>query len=95
MSSKDTDEQHVMYSKSDNREITIKDKVDEVIEEPFQLLLPRYPIGLERSTKRSDFIFDCGQILYYKCYKINPNRGGLYIDSREQNWKISKKNIKN
>ena len=29
----------------------------------------------------SDFIFDCVQLLYYKCHKINPNRGGSYIDS--------------
>ena len=29
----------------------------------------------------SDFIFDCVHLLYYKCHKINPNRGGSYIDS--------------
>ena len=27
-----------------------------------------------------NFIFDCVYLLYYKCHKINPNRGGLYID---------------
>ena len=26
-------------------------------------------------------IFD--QLLFYKCHKINPNRGGLYIDSSD------------
>ena len=26
----------------------------------------------------SDFIFDCINLLYYKCHKINANRGGLY-----------------
>ena len=31
----------------------------------------------------SDFIFDCVDLLYYKCRKINPNRGGSYIDSPE------------
>ena len=28
-------------------------------------------------------------LLYYRCYKINPNRGGLYIDSPD--WIINKK----
>ena len=32
ISSKDTDVQHVIQSKSDNREIMINDKADEVIE---------------------------------------------------------------
>ena len=27
------------------------------------------------------FIFDCTHLLYYKCYKINLNLGGSYIDS--------------
>ena len=26
-------------------------------------------------------LFDCVQLLYYKCRKINPNLGGSYIDS--------------
>ena len=36
MSSKDNDEEHVMCSKSDNIQITISDKTDEVLEELFQ-----------------------------------------------------------
>ena len=31
--------------------------------------------------KGSDLAFDYVQLLYYKCHKINPNHGGLYIDS--------------
>ena len=31
--------------------------------------------------KSSKFVFDYIQLLYYKCHKINPNRGGSYIDS--------------
>ena len=56
---KDNDEECVMHSKSDNIEIMMNDKADEIIEE----------------------IFD--QLLFYKCHKINPNRGGLYIDSSD------------
>ena len=31
----------------------------------------------------SDFIFDCVNLLYYKCHKINFKLGGSYIDSRD------------
>ena len=34
--------------------------------------------------KGSDFIFDCVNLLYYKCHKINLNCGGSYIDSPHQ-----------
>ena len=60
-----------MHSKSENIEIVINDEPDEVIEELFQSLLFMYQIGLETSLRGSDFIFDCVQLLYYKCHKIN------------------------
>ena len=31
--------------------------------------------------KGSAFVFDYVHLLYYKCHKINLNRGGSYIDS--------------
>ena len=37
----------------------------------------------------SEFVFDYVQLLYYKCHKINPNRGGSYIDSPD--WIKNKK----
>ena len=46
MSSKDISEERAMHSKSDNIEIMVNDKPDEVIEELFQSLLSRYQIGL-------------------------------------------------
>ena len=30
--------------------------------------------------KGCEFVFDCVHLLYYNCHKINPNRGGSYID---------------
>ena len=42
MSSKDNEEECAMHAKSDNIEIMINDKTDEVIEETFQSLLSRY-----------------------------------------------------
>ena len=50
-----------MHSKSDNIEVMINDKADEVIEEPFESL----DIILETSMRASDFIFDCVLLLYY------------------------------
>ena len=81
ISSKDNNEECVIHSKSDNTGFMIHDFADEVIEERFQSLLYRYQIGLETSMRGSDFTFDCVHLLYYKCYKVNPNRGISYIDS--------------
>ena len=55
LSSKDTNEEQVMHSKSDNIEVMIYDNTNEVIEKFFELLLSRYQIGLETSMKDSDF----------------------------------------
>ena len=39
--------------------------------------------------RASGFISDCVYLLYQKCHKINPNRGGSQADSF--NWIINKK----
>ena len=44
----------------------------------FESLLFRYQTGLE-TLRGSDYIFDCVNLLYYKCHKINLNHGGSYI----------------
>ena len=59
----------------------INDDADEVKEELFKSLQNRYQNNLEESMKASEFFFDYVNFLYYKCHKINPNRGGSYIDS--------------
>ena len=69
-----------MHSKSHNIEIMMNDKADEIIEECFDSLKNRYQSNLEL-MKDSEFVFDYVQLLYYKCHKINPNRGRSYIDS--------------
>ena len=79
---------HVMHSISNNLEIMINDEADEVIKEPFDSLKNRYLNNL-KSMKGSDFVFNYGHLLYSKCHKINPNRGGLYIDSPD--WIKNKK----
>ena len=75
----DDDEEHVIHSKSDNIEIMINDEADKVINEIFDSLKNRYQNNLE-SMEGIEFVFDYVHLLYYKCHKINPNRGGyIYI----------------
>ena len=74
MSFKDNDEERETHSKSDNIEMLINDKENEVIEELFKSLLSRYQIGLETSLKGNDFIFDCIYLFYYKCHKTKFKR---------------------
>ena len=73
-----------MHSNSDAIEITIYHKANKVIKQLLESILNRYKIRLETSMKGSDFIFDCVNLLYYKCHKINLNCGGSYIDSPDQ-----------
>ena len=76
----DNDEERVMHSNCHNIEIMINDEADEVMKELFDSLKNRYQNNLE-SMKDSDFVFDYVHLLFYKCHKRNPNRGGSYIDS--------------
>ena len=72
-----------MHSKNDNIEIMVNDEADEVIKERFDSLKSRCQNNLE-SMKSSEFVFNYVRLLYYKCHKINPNRGGSYIDSADR-----------
>ena len=66
----------------------MNDEADEVVKKPFDSLKNRYQNNWE-SMKGREFVFKYDNLLYYKCHKINPNRGGSYIDS--PNW-IKNKN---
>ena len=66
----------------------INDETDEVIKELFDSLKSRCQNNLEL-IKVSEFVFDYVHLLYYKCHKINPDRGGSYIHSPD--WIKSKK----
>ena len=80
ISSIDNDEECVIHLKSDNIEIIINDRADEVTKELFDSLKNRYRNNLE-SMKGGEFVFDYVHILYHKCHKINPYRDGSYVDS--------------
>ena len=57
------------------------DNASEVVNKLFESLFSKYQIGLETSTKGSDFIFKSVQLLYFQCRKINFKRGRSYIGS--------------
>ena len=54
-----------MHSKSDNIEIMINDKVDEIIEKLLDSILNRCQNNLE-SMRGSEFVFEYVHLLYYK-----------------------------
>ena len=56
MFSKDTKEERVMHSKSDNIEIMTYNKTYKVIEKLFESIRYRYQTGLEEPIKSSDFV---------------------------------------
>ena len=79
ISSIDNDEEPVMHAKIDNIEIIINDEAGEVIKNLFDSLKKRYQNNLE-SMKGSEFVFNHVHL----CHKINPNQGGLYINSPDR-----------
>ena len=78
----DNDEERVIHSDNNNIETIISDEADRVIKELFETLKNRNQNNLV-SMKGSKFVFDYIKLLYYKSLKINPDRGGSYIDSPE------------
>ena len=70
-------------------EIMIDNETDEIIEKLFESHLQRYQKDLEEKMRRSEFVFDSVDLLYYKLYKISLNRGRSYIDSLK--WLKNKK----
>ena len=58
ISSKDSDETRNMHTKSDNIEIMMGSKTDDIIDELFESFLRKYQEGLEESMTGSEFVFD-------------------------------------
>ena len=58
ISSKDSDETQIMYSKSDKIKIMIGSETDEIIKEIFESFLQRYQEALEESTEEIIFFFE-------------------------------------
>ena len=96
VSSKDSNETGTMYLKSGNIEIVLGNETNETMEELFNSLLQKYQKGLDERMRRSEFVFDSVDLLYYKLHKRSLNRDGLYTYS--PNWsqiKTTRTNSKN
>ena len=65
ISSKDSEETHIMHTKNDDIEIMIRSEKDEIIKKLFESLLQIYLKGLEESMKESELIFD-GELIFIK-----------------------------
>ena len=48
--------------------VMTNNNLDVITEELFDSVLPRYQIGLNTQMRGSEFIFDCVNLLYYKCH---------------------------
>ena len=83
ISSKDSEEIRTVSTKSDNIEIMIGNKTDDIIEEFCKSLLQRYQEGLEEKIKGSNFVRNSVDLLYYHLHKTSLRRGGSYVDSPE------------
>ena len=68
-----------MHLNSDNIEIMISDDADEVIKKIYSFK-NRYQNNIH-PMRGSEFVFDYVQLLYYKCHRLNFNRGVSYKDS--------------
>ena len=58
ISSESSDEIRTMHTKSNNLEIMMGSETDEIIEELFKYFLEKYQEGLEKSTRKSEFVYD-------------------------------------
>ena len=58
VSSKDSDEIRIMHTKSDNIDILMGSKRNDIMKELFKFLLQKYQEGLEESVRGSEFIVD-------------------------------------
>ena len=81
VSSRDSDETRTMHTKSNNVEIMIGSETYEIIKDLFESFLQKYQEGLEESMRRSEFVYDSVDVLYYNLNKVSLSRGGSYIDS--------------
>ena len=53
-----SDETRIMYTRSDNIEITFGDDNDDILEQLFESLLQKYEENLQNKMKGSEFEFD-------------------------------------
>ena len=77
----DSNEIHIMYTRSIPEEIIIGSETEEVAENLIMQLLQKYQDNLQNKMKGSDFIFNGINYLYYDLNRITISKGGSYIES--------------
>ena len=65
---------------SDTWKIQLTIAINFIFSKDAESLRSRYQGNLETSMEGSDFIFGSGQLMYYKCHKVNFGLGVSYID---------------
>ena len=70
-----------MYLKNDDAKIMMGIETDDIINEPFESSLKKYQEGLETKMKRSHFIFESANLLYYYLHKISIKWVKSHINS--------------
>ena len=95
ISSKDVEETRTVSTKSDKVEIVMGNKTNDITKELRESLLQRYQTGLEEKMKRSSFVRDSFDLLYYHLLKTSLKREKSYIKSPEWLKKIARIHLKN
>ena len=78
---KDSKETCSVHTKSNNIEIMIGNKTDEITEGLFETLLSKYQKGLEESMGHRQLSFDSVDLVQCKCLIIRLNRSRSHIGS--------------
>ena len=95
----DSNEIHIMYTRSIPEEIIIGCETEEVAESLIMQLLQKYQDNLQNKMKGSDFIFNGINYLYYDLNRITISKGGSYIESskwlKDKKCAINQKNTDN
>ena len=95
----DSDETHVMYTRSFCEEIMSGSETEEIMEELIMRLLQKYQDNLQNKMKGSDFIFNGVNYLFYDLNRITISKGESYIESpkwlKDKKCTINQKNNNN
>ena len=95
----DSNETHIMYTRSMPEEIIIGSETEEVAEKLIMQLLQKYQDNLQNKMKGSDFIFNGINYLFYDLNRITISKGGSYIESpkwlKDKKCTINQKNTDN
>ena len=85
INSRDSKEIRTIYTKSDNIEIIMGSKTDDIVDELFESFLQNKPGRIRRieaEVRGSKFVRDSVDLLYYHLQKTSLKRiGSSYIDS--------------